>query len=215
MAARALLKYMDVANSTRCCLPHPSLCCGYHWGSCMSYPAYFLSCARPPVSIPVKPSKHTSWRTAGNSTGAAGPLWGEQTFLHIQSKRNTRRTILDSFTTLTTIQKKKKKSHLFLNKLLSVSEPLTQARVKSLTNLGFLWKTEWHLGVLTTVSWLCLKKKIKQTPWSAFTSRRAPKQRQDNKEHAGARRLLNATIYVLQLAVPRHHLHIQALTSSL
>lgn len=76
---------------------------------------------------------------------------------------------------------------------------------------------ELLLGVFTIISWPRLKKKPKNKtpPWSDFTSRRAPKQMQDNKEHAGDTRLLNATIYVLKLAVPRHHLYIRAVTSSL
>jgi len=97
----ALLKYMDVADSPCCCLPHPSLCCGYHQGSCLSYPACFLAS----LLRSSEPSNSTSWRTAGNCTGAEGPLWGEQTILYIQSQ-NTRRTILDSFTIPTTTTKK-------------------------------------------------------------------------------------------------------------
>lgn len=207
----ALLKYMDVAESTHCCLLHPGLCCGYHRGSCLSYPAYFLTCARPPFSIPVKPSNSTSWRTAGNSTGAKGPLWGEQTILYIQPQ-NTRRTILDSFTTLTT-----KKSHSFLHKLLSVwGSDISKGQFANKFGLILGNGTAFGCSHNNILALLEKGKKTKQNPpWSDFTSRRAPKQMQDNKEHAGATRLLNATIYVLKLAVPRHHLYIRAITSSL
>lgn len=145
---------MDAADSPHCCLLHPSLCWGYHQGSC--YPACFLTCARPPSSIPVKPSNSTSWCTAGNSTGAKGPLWGEQTILYIQSQ-NTRRTIPDSFTTL-----KKKKSHSFLTKLLSVwGSDISKGQFTN--KLGFFWQTELLLGVLLIISWPCLKKKKTKT----------------------------------------------------
>lgn len=119
-------------------------------------PASFLTCARPPLSIPVKPSNNTGCHRAGNSTGATGSPWGKQTILYIQSQ-NTKRTILDSFTTLTTTTKRAIPFSIsFL-----LYEALTLVRVSSPTNLSLFWTTEWHLGVLIIIPWLCLRKKEK------------------------------------------------------
>lgn len=103
-----------------------------------------------------------------------------------------------------------KKSHSFLNKLLSVwGSNISKGQFTN--KFGFVLANGTAFGCShNNILALLEKEKTKQKPkppWSDFTSRRAPKQMQDNKEHAGATRLLNATIYVLKLAVPRYHVY--------
>lgn len=57
---------------------------------------------------------------------------------------------------------KKKKSHSFLTKLLSVwGSDISKGQFTN--KLGFFWQTELLLGVLLIISWPCLKKKRTKT----------------------------------------------------